>query len=94
MVGWIKMPLDTEVGLGPGHIVLDGTQLPPQKGTKQSPTFRPMFTVAKRSPISTTAELVINNQWVCFFEVSRLPLMSQQSIIKSAPPGWSRFYCN
>ena len=25
---WIKMPLGTEVGLGPGHIVLDGTQLP------------------------------------------------------------------
>ena len=24
MVGWIKMPLGTEVGLGPGHIVLDG----------------------------------------------------------------------
>jgi len=25
-VGWIKMPLGKEVGLGPGHIVLDGTQ--------------------------------------------------------------------
>jgi len=25
--GWIKMPLGMEVGLGPGHIVLDGTQL-------------------------------------------------------------------
>jgi len=23
-VGWIKMPLGTEVGLRPGHIVLDG----------------------------------------------------------------------
>jgi len=23
-VGWIKMPLGTEVGLGPGYIVLDG----------------------------------------------------------------------
>jgi len=22
-VGWIKMPLGTELGLGPGHIVLD-----------------------------------------------------------------------
>jgi len=32
-VGWIKMPLGKEVGLGPGHIVLDGdpvgTQRPP-----------------------------------------------------------------
>ena len=34
-VGWIKMPLGTEVGLGPGHIVLDGTKLPPptERGT-------------------------------------------------------------
>jgi len=28
--GWIKMPLGTKVGLGPGHIALDGAQLPPQ----------------------------------------------------------------
>ena len=28
--GWIKMPLGVEVGLGPGHIVLDGDlALPP-----------------------------------------------------------------
>jgi len=30
--GWIKMPLGTEVGLGPGDIVRWGTQLPPKKG--------------------------------------------------------------
>jgi len=29
--GWIKMPLGTEVGLGSGHIVLDGSQPPPKK---------------------------------------------------------------
>jgi len=29
--GWINMPLGMEVGLDPGHIVLDGTQ-PPKKG--------------------------------------------------------------
>jgi len=28
MAGWIKMPLGTEVGFGPGHTVLDGAQLP------------------------------------------------------------------
>jgi len=33
------------------------TQLPPRKGSQQPPTFRPMSIVAKRSPISTTAEL-------------------------------------
>ena len=41
-VGWIKMPLGKEVGLGPGHIVLDGdpvgTQRPPQQ---LLPTFDP-----------------------------------------------------
>jgi len=31
--GWNKMPLDREVGRGPGHIVLDGDPAPlPQKG--------------------------------------------------------------
>jgi len=31
-VGWIKMKLGLEVGLGPGHIVLDENSAPPQKG--------------------------------------------------------------
>jgi len=51
--GWIKMPLCTEVGLGPGHIVKWGpTSL--QKG--HSPQFSAHVCVAKRSPISATAE--------------------------------------
>jgi len=42
------MPLDMEVGLGPGHNVLDGDPAaPPQKGTAP-PNFRPMSIVAKR----------------------------------------------
>ena len=28
MVGWIGMPLGTEIGLGPGDIVLDGDPAP------------------------------------------------------------------
>ena len=31
MVEWIKIKLDTELGLGPGHIVLDGDPASPQK---------------------------------------------------------------
>ena len=31
-VGWIKMPLGTEVSLGPDDIVLDGAQLPSPNG--------------------------------------------------------------
>ena len=36
-VGWIKIPLGTNVGLGPGDIVLDGDPAPLPKGT-QSPS--------------------------------------------------------
>ena len=48
------MPLGTEAGLGPGDIVLDGDPGPPT-----APNFRPMSVVAKRSPISATAELLL-----------------------------------
>jgi len=43
------MPLGTEVGLCPDHIVLDGDSAPPPKkrGTA-APTFRPMSILAKR----------------------------------------------
>ena len=45
--GWMKTPLDTEVDLDPGFIVLDGDQAPPRKGHSTStPSFRPMSTVA------------------------------------------------
>ena len=49
-VGWIKMKLCMEVGLGPGHIVLDGDPAALQKwGT--APNFRSMSVVAKRLDI-------------------------------------------
>jgi len=42
------MPLGImEVGLGPGHIVLDGDPAPPKRGTAHA-NFRPMSVVAKR----------------------------------------------
>ena len=45
------------VGLGPGHIVLDGDPAPlPKRGTAAQPRFQPMSIVAKRLPISVTAE--------------------------------------
>ena len=46
IASWIKMPLGTDVGLGPGDIVLGGYPPPPQRGT--APNFRPMSVVAKR----------------------------------------------
>jgi len=36
------MPLGMEVGLDPGHIVLDGDLAPPLKGAQQPPLFGPL----------------------------------------------------
>ena len=42
--GWIKMPLGVEVGLGPGHIVLDGEPAPlPKKGGQSRLIFGPFL---------------------------------------------------
>jgi len=40
------MPLGMEVGLGPGHIVIDGDPGPP-KGAQPPRNFRPISVVAK-----------------------------------------------
>jgi len=47
-IGWIKMKLDMEVGLGPGHIVLDGDLAPSPPKVGGAPNFRPMFIMANR----------------------------------------------
>jgi len=64
-VWWIRMPLGAEVGIGTGHIVLDGTQLPPRKGPQQPLNVSAHFVLA-RSPISATAELLLYRSF-CFF---------------------------
>ena len=46
-VGWIKMKLGVEVGLGPGDIALDGDPAPPKRGTA-APIFGYMSIVVKR----------------------------------------------
>ena len=59
------MSLGSKVGLGPGHTVLHGDPAP-QKGA-QPATFPPMFTVAKRAPISATTEHLyghVNGRWI------------------------------
>jgi len=59
MVGWIKMPLGTEVGLDPDNTVRWGPSSPSRKGAQHSPSnFRLMSIVAKWSHISATAELI------------------------------------
>ena len=53
------MQLGKEVGLRPGHIVLDVDPVGTQPPTAAHPFFRPMPIMAKRSPISATAELLL-----------------------------------
>jgi len=60
--GWIKMPLGTEAGLGPGHIVLHGTQLPHGKGHSSPPLSGPCLLWTKtaeciRIPLGTEVSL-------------------------------------
>jgi len=70
-VGWTKMKLGMEVGLGSGHIVLDGDPAPPPlKKGGTPPNFRPTSIVAKRSPIWSTAELLLAMQVLCFVAVT------------------------
>ena len=57
-VGYIRMPLGMKVCLSPGDIVLDGDAAPPRKGHSPS-IFRPTSIMAKRPPISVTAELLL-----------------------------------
>ena len=41
--GWTKIALGMEVGLGTGHIVLDGNPAPlPKRWQSPAPNFRPM----------------------------------------------------
>jgi len=44
MAGWIKMAIGMEVGLGPGHTVLDKDPATlPKKGAELSPIFGPFL---------------------------------------------------
>jgi len=57
------MPLGRDVGLGQGHTVLDRDPAPPpQRGGP--PNFRTMCIVAKRSPISATAEHLFETHFI------------------------------
>jgi len=47
-VGWIKMKLGMEVGLGPGHTVLDGDSAPRSKRGTAPSNFQHMSLVANR----------------------------------------------
>ena len=52
MAQWMKVPLGMEVDLGPGHIVLDGVQLPRKGHSSPPPYFPPMSIVATVAHLS------------------------------------------
>jgi len=53
MVGWIKIKLGTEVGLGPGHIVLDKDLALPPKGAEPPQFFAHVSDMGQNSGVSS-----------------------------------------
>jgi len=47
LVQWIKIKLCMQVGLGPGHIVLDGDPAPPPQKGGTAPNFQPISVASK-----------------------------------------------
>ena len=97
--GWIKMPLGTKVGLVPGDIVLDGTQLPPKKRAHQPPTFRPtllwhgrpyhsqqLLSSCQNSVTITEASKTSQRCTVWRHGVSRVTLRKLEHFVVGLPP--------
>jgi len=78
---WIKLSLGAEVGLGPRNTVLDGDTAASTETGTAAPTFRPMSTVAKRSPISATAELLLHDRPTAVVG-TRHPLYLMQAFVQ------------
>ena len=91
-VGWIKTKLGMRVGLGPGHIVIDGDSAPlPRKGA-EPPNFWPMSIVAKRL---NGSRWHLARRWasvqatLCYVE-TQLPLPERGG---APPPQFSAHIC-
>ena len=86
--GWIKMRIGREVDISPGHTVLhEDPASPPKRGTA-APTFRPMSIVAKRSPISATAEHLSLSPYGHAVHRVTVTLFAQQQIYSNL---WSHY---
>jgi len=82
-VAWIKMPLGTEEGLGPGDNVLDGDSALPRKGAHQPPHFLAhVYCGQTVSPISATAELLSNIVHGCY---DRTPVVGGATVLRTLP---------
>jgi len=56
--GYMSIPLGTEIGLGPGDIVLDGDPAPQRKGTRHLPLFGPCLLCQTVTQLSNCSALV------------------------------------
>ena len=67
MVGLIKMKLGMQVGLDPGHIVLDG-----KKGKEEYSAFLAKEVHSKRSGMDHTVLPANNHAWLSFVSVHQI----------------------
>jgi len=63
-VGWIKMPLGMEIGLGPGCIVLDGNPAPSHRKGHSSPS--PLFGPRLLWPNGRPSQQLLNSCRFCY----------------------------
>jgi len=86
-VGWIRMLLSTEVGLGPGHIVLDGDPASPRKGHNSPQLFGPCLLWPKGRPsqqlLSVVAQLMAESLYLTMYVKTRLTRDLQFNRFKS-----------
>jgi len=61
VAGWMKTLLGTAVDLGPGHTVLNGVPAPAKRAQQPPPPLFGQCLLWPRSPISATAELLLDN---------------------------------
>jgi len=69
-----------EVGLGPGHIVLDGDRSPRHRKGHSPPTLRPMFIVAKRldgSRCHLVQRIKTSAQATLYYMGTQLPFLQE-----------------
>jgi len=71
--GWVRMPLGTESGLGPGHIVLDGDPAPPSP-TKRAQQPLSIFGTCLLWPNGRPSQQLLNSCYVTLWLAYRVAL--------------------
>jgi len=87
----MKTPLGTEVDIGAGHIALDGSPALRERGTVPRPPLLGPCLLWPRSPISATAELLLNQgiglpQCLILHEVVSYSFVQNDILLVSTTP--------